>query len=67
MKPNDLLPIPINRKMPADPWRPPAGVRFISTDDHNMEPEHLWDQTDRTKARHPWGFFMCHRQTSAPP
>jgi predicted TIM-barrel fold metal-dependent hydrolase len=44
MKLNDLLPIPANRTMGANPWRPPAGVRFISTDDHNREPEHLWEE-----------------------
>jgi predicted TIM-barrel fold metal-dependent hydrolase len=39
-----LLPIPTRRPVPADSWRPPAGVRLISTDDHNLEPEHLWEE-----------------------
>lgn len=39
-------PIPITalRHAPADSWRPPAGVRVISADDHNMEAEHLWEE-----------------------
>jgi len=41
----DLLrPIPPQRKMDVSTWRPPAGVRIISTDDHNLEPLHLWEE-----------------------
>jgi predicted TIM-barrel fold metal-dependent hydrolase len=32
------------REVPADTWRPPAGVRVISADDHNMEAQHLWEE-----------------------
>jgi len=43
------IPIPTERKIPVDSWRPPAGVRMISADDHNMEVEHLWE--DRLPAK----------------
>lgn len=43
------LPIPTRRPYPANSWMPPAGVRIISSDDHNLEPEHLFE--DRLPAR----------------
>lgn len=39
-----LRPIPPLRTPHAPDWRPPAGVRVISTDDHNLEPLHLWEE-----------------------
>ena len=45
MSVQDLLrPIPTKRTMRDAKWMPPAGVRIISTDDHNMEPLHLWEE-----------------------
>lgn len=46
MKLDDLqIPFPLQRPFPSkDAWRPPAGVRIISTDDHNCEMEHLWEE-----------------------
>jgi len=38
----ELIPIPTERK--PDGWRPPADIRMISADDHNMEMEHLWEE-----------------------
>ena len=40
----DLIPIPIQRKVPVDTWRPPADIRMISADDHNLEMDHLWEE-----------------------
>lgn len=40
----DLIPIPIDRKVPADSWRPPADIRMISADDHALEADHLWEE-----------------------
>lgn len=46
----DLLrPMPTRRSFPEKPWRPPAGVRLISTDDHNLEALNLWE--DRLPAK----------------
>lgn len=39
-----IRPIPPKRPLPEDKWMPPAGVRIISTDDHNLEPLHLWEE-----------------------
>jgi len=39
-----LRPIPPERELPTKSWRPPAGVRIISTDDHNLEALHLWEE-----------------------
>jgi predicted TIM-barrel fold metal-dependent hydrolase len=39
-----LIPIPTERKVPANTWKPPAGIRIISADDHNMEAENLWQE-----------------------
>lgn len=44
-----IRPIPTKRVMPASKWMPPAGVRIISTDDHNLEALHLWE--DRLPAK----------------
>lgn len=38
---------PMYRESRDDGWRPPAGTRVISVDDHVMEPAHLWE--DRLK------------------
>jgi predicted TIM-barrel fold metal-dependent hydrolase len=40
----DLIPVPLQRKVPADSWRPPADVRMISADDHNLEVDHLFEE-----------------------
>jgi predicted TIM-barrel fold metal-dependent hydrolase len=40
----ELIPIPTHRKVPQPSWRPPADIRMISADDHNMEMEHLWEE-----------------------
>jgi predicted TIM-barrel fold metal-dependent hydrolase len=40
----DLIPIPIERRPPADAWRPPADIVMISADDHNLEMDHLFEQ-----------------------
>lgn len=42
--PETVLPIPTKRPFPTDSWSPPSGVRIISTDEHNMEMEHLWEE-----------------------
>ena len=39
----DPIPMTALREVPRDAWRPPAGVRVISADDHNMEVDHLWE------------------------
>jgi predicted TIM-barrel fold metal-dependent hydrolase len=36
------IPFPSARTKPQNSWRPPAGVRLISADDHNMEVENLY-------------------------
>ncbi len=38
------LPFPAQRPYPEDSWKPPAGVRIISSDDHNMEMDHLFEE-----------------------
>jgi predicted TIM-barrel fold metal-dependent hydrolase len=45
----NLIPVPVQRKAPADSWTPPAGIRLISADDHNEEIENLWE--DRLPAK----------------
>src|SRR3954470_15441421 len=45
----DLIPVPIQRTVPADSWRPPKDIRMISADDHNLEVDHLWE--DRLPAK----------------
>jgi predicted TIM-barrel fold metal-dependent hydrolase len=40
----DLIPVPVERKAPADSWKPPHGIRLISADDHHEEAEHLWEE-----------------------
>ncbi len=40
----DLIPIPIQREVPPDSWRPPADIRMISADDHNLEVDHLYEE-----------------------
>jgi predicted TIM-barrel fold metal-dependent hydrolase len=40
----DVIPHPLERKVPQPSWRPPGDVRLISADDHNMEKEHLWEE-----------------------
>jgi len=54
---NDLAahPFPLHRVVPKSDWTPPAGTRFISADDHQMEPPRLWEDrlTGADKARAP--------------
>lgn len=38
------IPVPMRRKLPVDSWRPPHGVRIISSDDHNMEADNLFQE-----------------------
>jgi len=38
----DLIPIPIEREVPVDHWTPPADIRIISADDHNLEMDNLF-------------------------
>jgi len=42
----DFNPIPMTalRSVPRDSWRPPAGIRVISADDHHLEADHLWEE-----------------------
>lgn len=40
----DDLPLPMYRNAPADSWKPPAGVRIVSSDNHNMEAQHLYEE-----------------------
>jgi predicted TIM-barrel fold metal-dependent hydrolase len=40
----DLIPIPLERKVAADAWRPPADIRLISADDHHLEMDHLFEE-----------------------
>src|SRR5262245_13360076 len=47
----ELIPIPTERKVPSPSWRPPADVRMISADDHNMEAEHLGEERLTAKFR----------------
>ncbi|MEP6869954.1 MAG: hypothetical protein ABJA20_15735, partial [Novosphingobium sp.] len=35
---------PMNRESRDSGWRPPAGTRIISVDDHGMEEEGLWEK-----------------------
>ncbi len=46
---------PRDRAVVDDGWRPPAGTRIISVDDHGMEEEHLWEKrlTGADKERAP--------------
>lgn len=43
MKLNDL-PLPMYRHAPANSWKPPAGVRIISSDNHNAEQNHMFEE-----------------------
>lgn len=47
----ELIPNPVDRKVPSPSWRPPADVRMISADDHNMEAENLWEERLPAKYR----------------
>lgn len=40
----DLIPLPIDRRAPADSWRPPSDIKIISADDHHMEKDHLFQE-----------------------
>lgn len=46
----DPIPFPADREIPPITWRPPAGTRVISADDHYQEPEGLYE--DNLPARH---------------
>jgi len=52
------IPWPAVRTSPEIAWRPPAGTRVISSDDHIIEPEHLWEEglrgADRDRAPRLW-------------
>jgi predicted TIM-barrel fold metal-dependent hydrolase len=52
------IPWPSVRTSPEMEWRPPAGTRIISADDHVIEPEHLWEEglpaADRDNAPRFW-------------
>lgn len=39
----DTIPWPSRREVEDDGWRPPAGTRVISVDDHGIEEMHLWE------------------------
>src|SRR4051794_7724534 len=43
---------PAERTSPDVAWRPPAGTRVISADDHLVEPEHLWEERLPAAIRH---------------
>lgn len=49
---------PMNRVSKDDGWRPPAGTRIISVDDHGLEEEHLWENrlkgADKDRAPKLW-------------
>ncbi len=49
---------PRHRSVAPDGWRPPAGTRVVSVDDHVLEPEHLWADRvapkDRDRAPQLW-------------
>lgn len=47
--PFDLIPVPIERKIKADAWRPPSDITLISGDDHILEMDHLFE--DRLPAK----------------
>lgn len=38
------IPLPYYRTTPESSWQPPAGVRIISSDDHNMEADSLFEE-----------------------
>jgi predicted TIM-barrel fold metal-dependent hydrolase len=40
----DLIPVPIERKVAADAWRPPSDIVLISADDHLLEMDHLFEE-----------------------
>lgn len=56
--PIEQIPWPMHREVRQDDWRPPAGTRIISVDDHGMEEEHLWENrmkgADRDRAPKLW-------------
>jgi predicted TIM-barrel fold metal-dependent hydrolase len=49
---------PMHREVRDSGWRPPAGTRIISVDDHGMEEEHLWEKrlkgADKERAPKLW-------------
>lgn len=49
---------PMNREIRDNGWRPPAGTKVISVDDHGMEEEGLWEKrltgTDKERAPKLW-------------
>src|SRR5436305_9210196 len=52
------IPWPVDRVSPKIDWRPPPGTRVISSDDHVIEPVHLWEDrlpaSDRDRAPRFW-------------
>jgi predicted TIM-barrel fold metal-dependent hydrolase len=53
-----VVPYPADRPVEDGGWRPPAGTKIISVDDHGMEEEHLWENrlkgADRARAPKIW-------------
>jgi len=54
----DPIAWPMNRESADDGWRPPAGTRIISVDDHGIEEMHLWENRlkgpDKARAPKLW-------------
>jgi predicted TIM-barrel fold metal-dependent hydrolase len=40
----DVIPLPIDRKVPARSWRPPSDIRVMSADDHIVEADHIFEE-----------------------
>jgi predicted TIM-barrel fold metal-dependent hydrolase len=53
-----MVPWPMQRQVSDCGWRPPAGTRIISVDDHGIEEMHLWESrlrgADRDRAPKLW-------------
>lgn len=49
---DQAIPVPSKRAYPTNSWMPPAGVRIISSDDHNMEVSHLFEERLPDKFKH---------------
>ncbi len=54
----NMVPWPMQRTVNDPGWRPPAGTRVISVDDHGIEEMHLWENrlrgADRDRAPKLW-------------
>jgi predicted TIM-barrel fold metal-dependent hydrolase len=40
----DLIPVPLERRVAADAWRPPSDIVMVSADDHLLEMDHLFEE-----------------------